>query len=599
MAIAAAAVIWRVVPKSDPGESLALNVALNLPPQMSLRPEVTLPGNQFEPRLSPHGDVVAFAWQAPGSSTGWDLWLQEIGGDQPVQLTDHPHHERLPAWSSDGLRLAFLRFSPDGEECALSAVEVLSRRVERLAECHPGTRSLAWSPDSRWLAYDGSLDTDVAIDTEAADSSEAVPGDFGRPGPRAVFALELATGQQRQLTDPPAAMVGDTGVRFSPDGQWLAFEREMTLNGSELGVVEVETRESRVISSESWGRIRGLDWSSDGETLLVSSDRSGQYELWLAPLDGTAASRLAVTDRWVTQPTVARAGGRLIYRTFRDKVDVWTLALGDGLEPSADPSRVAESSRSERQPTVTRSEKRIAFLSDRSGSLQLWSATPDGDDLRRHTSFQNARPAAPSFSPDDQTIVFERVGPGRTDIWSVDVDSRLALALVEGSGNSRNPSYSNDGDTIFFATDEGGTWQIRRRTLGSQEQDLTLGDPGGFRPLTTTDDAWLVYSRVDAPGLWRVPTDGGPSEQLTAELALDDWGTWDVTERGIFYVTRDPAVLWLLSLDGKETTRVTDIPLTVPYLEPALHASPSGDRVWMSLIESGDDELMSLTLAGL
>ncbi len=585
VALALAVMLWRASSDTQPDEASSSIATL------VLRPEVSLPGNQFEPQLSPDGRDLVFAWK-PAEGTNWDLWLQPIGGDQPVQLTDHPHDERLPTWSPDSRSLAFVRYSTSERDgsCGIFVVEVVSRRTERLGECQPGTRSLAWSPDSGRLIHDG-----------LGEPTSSLPSDqhVADQGPRALFVVDLESGERKQLTSPPEESRGDTGVRLSPDEALVAFEREISASRSEIAVVDVATGETRLVAPGAWGRVRGLDWTSDGDALVVSSDHSGRYELWRAPLDSQDIRRLPVSDGWVTQPTVSRDGDRLVFRTFRDKVDIWAVTLDEAKAPVSEPLEVAESARSERQPAVSPNGDRIAFLSDRTGAIQLWSSTSGGEDLRRHTDFDKARPAAPTFAPDGKTIVFELEGAERTDIWTVDVDARQPRPLIEGPGNSRNPSLSRDGNFLYFASDRSGRWRVWKHALDAETPATAITEDGGFRALEAPGGDWIFYTRVAEAGLWRMPTTGGASDLVFADLGVDDWAGWSVSEPGVYLVRRSPASLWWTALDGSQSRKIAEAPLTIPYLEPSLSTSLDGHRLLVSLIEHGDDELLLLELKGL
>ncbi|HSK82061.1 MAG TPA: hypothetical protein VK902_01470 [Rubrobacter sp.] len=53
-----------------------------------------------------------------------DIWVMNADGTNPVQLTNAPLPEVLPAWSPDGKKIAFLRVelsSGDGEIYVMNA----------------------------------------------------------------------------------------------------------------------------------------------------------------------------------------------------------------------------------------------------------------------------------------------------------------------------------------------------------------------------------------------------------------------------------------------------------------------------------------------
>ncbi len=545
-------------------------------PLPRVRPELTLVGNQFEPRLAPGGGHVAFAWQ--GKASSWDIWVQPIGADNPVQVTDHPFHERLPAWSPDGQRLAFVRFSGPDPVCGIFAAQLVGRSEERLADCTPGIRSLAWSPDGEWLAHDGFVDEDTEI--------------------RVLFLVDLVGGQRRQLTHPPTGVLGDTSVRFSPDGTMLAFEREVGPYRHDVAVVAVADGETRMLTFDRWGQVRGLDWSSDGTSVVYSSNRAGQFALWRVPVTGGDPRRVPIDDSWVTQPSVSRAGGRLIYRTFRDSVDIWELPLGDNGEVAREPIRRVSSSRSERQPVWSPRDDVIAFVSDRSGSTELWSGLPDGSELMRHTNLQGPRPASPAWSPDGQRLVFDAAVDGHADLWIVERQSRRPIRLTVEPSEERNGRFSRDGSRIYFASDRGDGWNIwRMATAGSGASQATTD--GGFLAQESPDGQSLYFVRLDEPGIWCVPVNGGAAVQVLSDLNLSDWGSWEVADRGIYYLRRGPTTLGFAPFDGS-SPRLLYVPSKqVPYLERALSLSHDGRALLFSQIGHSDDEVMTVDLVGL
>ncbi|MCH1403134.1 MAG: hypothetical protein L7U50_02395, partial [Candidatus Nanopelagicales bacterium] len=58
----------------------------------------------------------------------------------------------------------------------------------------------------------------------------------------------------------------------------------------------------------------------------------------------------------------------------------------------------------------------------------------------------NSAPWAPSWAPDGQSLVVSMHG----SIWSVDVDSGLAVELVSGPAYYSSPNYSPDGRWLIY-----------------------------------------------------------------------------------------------------------------------------------------------------
>ncbi len=539
------------------------------------RPELTLAGNQFGPRLSPDGAYVAFAWQGP-EQAGWDIWVQRLGGDAPVRLTEHADSERLATWAPDGTALAFVRFSEEAGECGIYRMPMPGGSAERLADCQPGMRSLDWSPDGSRLVLNG-----------------------GEPGAvtRALYLHDLNTGVRQRFTDPQEGTPGDNGAAFSPDGTLIAFRREHSASRHDVMVVAADgSSQPRPLTDDRWGRLRGVEWSADGKSVIYSSNRAGQYSLWRVALDGGAPQPVPVHDTWVTQPSIAREQGNMIYRTFRDSVDIWELPLDEAGRAAGELTRRVASSRSERHPAWSPRGDAIAFVSDRSGTTEVWSGNVDGTTILRHTDFAGPLPSAPSWSPDGRTIVFDAAVDGHADLWVVGHESRQPKRWTSSISEDRNAVFSHDGASIYFTSDRSGRWEIWRMPAdGGAAVQLTTS--GGFRAQPSHDGQAIYFVQLDRPGVWSMPVAGGPAELVLPGLNLADWGSWVAGEHGIYHVTRSPLTIAYSPFGEAPTITIHEPAKTIPYLGRALSLSADGKRLLFSLIDHSDDEVMAVEQA--
>ena len=98
----------------------------------------------LDPQLAPDGHAVLYQlnqvdWKAnrrPGH-----IWLQDIAGGAPVQLTAGDAAESSPRWSPDARQISFLR---DGQIFTMPAAGGGARAVTRHAT---NVSSPTWSPD--------------------------------------------------------------------------------------------------------------------------------------------------------------------------------------------------------------------------------------------------------------------------------------------------------------------------------------------------------------------------------------------------------------------------------------------------------------------
>lgn len=545
-------------------------------PEISVVPEVTLVGSQFDSVLSPSGDRIAFSWR-PDDASPWNVWLQDVGGDNPVRLTDHAMWERLPAWSPDGSALAYALFSQETGPEGIYRTSLISGATERLGDCPLGLRAIAWSPAGDSLAL-------------------GISGDHGAPSRLEI--MDLASGLRRRLTSPVDGTIGDRGPVFSPDGRAIVFERRRSSWRHDVMLIDLASGETSALTDDAWGQLRGVEWSADGSHVIYASNRSGQFRLWQVPAAGGDSTRLPVEDVWVTQPSVSRSGGRLIYRTFRDVVDVWALTLGKDGVLAGEPVRKVASTRSERHPAWSPDGRRIAFASDRSGSVEIWTGPVDGVAAMRHTQFSGPIPNAPTWSPDGGRLVFDAAVDGHSDLWIVRVDSRRPERLTTDESEDRNGFFSRDGQWIYFTSDRSGSWQVWRMPASGSAPSKVTTD-GAFLAQESPDGRSLYFAKLDEPGIWRTPPQGGPAEVVLEELSLSDWGNWVVGRDGIYFVQRDPTTLRFLDFASGEVRTAFAPSKQVPFLERSLSLSPDGRSLLLALIDHSDDEILRVDMAGL
>jgi hypothetical protein len=122
-----------------------------------------------QPAVSPDG--MRLAWIAPAGDGYPHVFVRDIAGGSPTQVTTGPAYDSAPAWSPDGARLALTRLGRDGiEHVALVDPDGHNGRLLDAQGSAP-----TWSPDGRLLAFRGSSGlsvVDVAGRGEAMLSSE-------------------------------------------------------------------------------------------------------------------------------------------------------------------------------------------------------------------------------------------------------------------------------------------------------------------------------------------------------------------------------------------------------------------------------------------
>ncbi|MDQ7794869.1 MAG: S9 family peptidase [bacterium] len=267
-----------------------------------------------DPQLSPDGSQVAYVREYVDHKRDaicTDIWLVNTEGGEPRQLTAAGALDRLPRWSPDGRRLAFLSNRGGTNQVWLIGVAGGEARVIATKE-QPHSAPL-WSPDGTqigFVAAVGAEDQDPAYPgappgedcRDGGPRIVAVPhhkldgaGFFGcRWGHVFVVPAEPGEATARQVT---SGRFSHQAFAWSPDGGRLACVVCRNRPGDnpawdpQLWIYQVESGEALpLLEGEYCGQAPA--WSPDGSALAFIGTmgrfawNSSNYRVYLADLSG-------------------------------------------------------------------------------------------------------------------------------------------------------------------------------------------------------------------------------------------------------------------------------------------------------------------------
>ena len=375
--LAAAAVFAAVMLAAAWGASLWGPTEARIDRPLEPVPLTSYPGNENHPDFSPEGTRVAFSWNAP-DRPDYDIYVKTIGSENPVRLTGDggAGDDRMPDWSPDGSRIAFLRDEQVYTISAKGGSETLIADVRGLFG-----NLLEWAPDGESLLL------------KANDPN-------GKGSYRRLWL------EDRRIEEvfPPMERIGGGLAAYSPDGNWLAYVR-FPSGEPELHVMPAGGGAAQVVASVP-GWLRGLAWSPDGGDLIYSSGRPGfLLSLRRVPSKGGRDREISGLGLGTFEPAVSSSTNRLAYTQGRALDTLWRYSLTNKDESPQEWN--GASTYEEIQPRVSPDGKRVAFVSSRSGSRDVWIADLDGSNLQRVTQSDSASTTCwPAWSPDGRYIAY-------------------------------------------------------------------------------------------------------------------------------------------------------------------------------------------------
>ena len=201
-------------------------------------------GPEYFPSLSPDGKSFVYAGYASGN---WDIYLQRVGGKNPINLTkDSPADDTQPAFSPDGERIAFRSEREGGGIFVMGAT---GESVKRLTDFGFNP---AWSPDGKEIA--------------CADEGLVEPGyqnqsDKPSLGSKCRYGRKAANHEGR-FVQP----------NWSPHGIRIAYQGRRNAAQRDIWTIPAGGGEPVEVTNDAamdWNPV----WSPDGKYLYFASDR--------------------------------------------------------------------------------------------------------------------------------------------------------------------------------------------------------------------------------------------------------------------------------------------------------------------------------------
>jgi WD40-like Beta Propeller Repeat len=255
---------------------------------------------------------------------------------------------------------------------------------------------------------------------------------------RILYAGESFVGLHLELLDPTTATASDLGIPLSvrggasmaPSGDIVAFTTTTLTFPDE--------------PSSQWHIFAG-DWIGGFESVAQDS----------GPL---------------SRPSWAPDGQSIVYASKRDgDWDVYRQTL-DGVIPPL--NLTASSSAADRSPRVG-PDGRIAFESDRLGSVDVFTMAADGSDVRAVTA-SPGRETLGDWAPDGARIVYSGDASGAEQLYLVPAAGGAPTRITHDAGNDTDAAWSPVGDRIAFSSDRDGDNDVYTvAPEGSGEKQLT------------------------------------------------------------------------------------------------------------------------------
>lgn len=395
------------------------------------------PESERRPSLSPDGSLVVYIRNGEEGEFA-QLMLQTASATPPRPLTDAVprQFDASPAWSPDGRQIAFVRATV--KRCALMLIPATGGSARELGECIGGnSHPIRWFPDSKALVAAGRMHDGAG----AADMT--------------LYRMSLDEGRWTRIVYEKAPTDEDLWPQVSPDGRWIAFQRNQSLG--DLWRIPVDGGVPQRLT-ELRTNLFGLVWLPDSRHLLFSRYIDGKSGLSKLDTETGRILDFIGDENSPMYPSVAKNTGMVAFEVENTRSRMRRVALAGGSEAVEGSERLFDSSGSNLLPSVSPDGRQLLFFSDRSGDPRLWWVDQSQPDSLR--SFDDLMPVPrfpPVWSADSRRalVIGRRVGDTADSVYEVEPGPGLATKLPLSDGQPVHAAYHPDPNRLLVTADRG------------------------------------------------------------------------------------------------------------------------------------------------
>src|SRR3972149_1268258 len=495
----------------------------------------------YSPRATPDGKHILFFSTPTSSEAGYiteSVWIMDMDGKNAKRLTSGGKGDWYPSMSPDGKDIIFASMRLIGG--SLWTIDREGKNYRRLTygkvlEFFPN-----WSPDGKKIAY---------VSRREHASFDTV-GDTEKD-PLEIWIMDKDGNNKRQLTKNISGGIWDSRFNlrkpidfisyyhtsWHPDGTKIALTTwEKEQKGSYISIIEFNKDTlnklpvlnedplpeytlvgERELTGGEWEDF-GPSFSPDGNTIVFSSNRAGNWDILSIGADGEGLRQLTKGDDDELAPVYSPDGKEIAFlkssKELLSAYDIWVMKSdGSGARQVTEGFKVIS------YPAWNPQSNEIAFVSkeDKGPEIQLISLSKVGQEVVNTVSrvismwdTQKPNPVMFPFAKEEEQREFnphkimkmkkmvQEENKNERKVWSEE------LLLLKKIFEIPYPleeflykiDYNTTGDRLIFESNQTGNiniWSVKRDGTGLTH--LTKGDGTYLNPVFSPNNSKVAYTR--------------------------------------------------------------------------------------------------------
>ncbi len=429
---------------------------------------------ESQPSLSPDGQFIVYTSNQRGNH---DIYWQLVGGQNVQNLTESSAaDDHQPSFSPDGSRIAFRSERGDG------GIYIMGGFGENPRPLIGRGYDPSWSPDGEWVVF-----SDLGV----ADPTNLIRGGLAKV----------------EVSDPTNVVeLHDNGYlpRFSPNGHRIAYFDFS--EGDQRSIFTIPAGGGDAVQVTDGAAVDWAPaWAPDGRRLYFSSDRGGIQNIWWVEIDEASGVPRGQPQRVSTGEadqgwlSVSGDGSSIAYTARRAPTNLQRVAFDpESRRVIGAPEPITGGSNSVIRFDISPDGEWLVYATQASpGDLYLISA--DGSGQVQQLTDDEYWDRNPRFSPDGRQIVYYNDRGSSTELWRMDIGSRITSQLTRvGEWTVFDPVFSPDGSRLMYRVITDDDYVIYMMSLDQEWESQTpemIPNPEGdtFQPnYWSPNGRWIV-----------------------------------------------------------------------------------------------------------
>ncbi len=494
---------------------------------------------------SPDSRFIAYSSDRGGK---FDIWVCQVSGGDPIQITEGQGQNWQPNWSPDGKYIAYRSESRGGGLFVVPALggEGLERRVADFGY------QPRWSPDGSQILFRGS-----GFFGENRFHVVALDGSRPREVARDLNGLRVTVNEVTWHPDGRITMWVDgpevaAGFWTVPVAGGVAVKLEVPSE------VSKQLEDSALPGIVEWTSEWTFAWAPSGRALYFPQTFRGAVNLWKMEVNpktmrATAVERLTTGLGPDAELAPSPDGKKLAFTEQSQHIQAWHFPFdGNGGLLTGAGKALTQPGMATWRFSLSRDGKKLAFVGSRGGRSQLWEMSLVNSQMNRIAADDHLRDS-PLWSPDAKRLVSFRYDFPTHDVrWVLWSPETRTEELIPDSSLADVTDWSPDGASLLVSRwnekiQHTEIWLLPIAAAANAGPAGRLLISEGAYDLGSaqfsSDGRWIVFQATrnlpsgSVSKLYVTLTSGGPWIPLTDGKYWDGRPHWSPNGKTIYFVS--------------------------------------------------------------